>query len=106
MSTTYQDDRVSVDDEGIHIRSLLKTRHIPLADVRSARLFDLGMSRFRLIGIGPNRPRTWFPADPNRRHRKQGIELDVGRFFRVGITPDDPQAALGAIADCTNGVSP
>lgn len=103
MSTTYRDDRISVDDEGIRIRSLLKTRHIPLADVRSARLFELGMSRFRLIGIGPTRPRTWFPADPNRRHRKQGIELDVGRLLRVGITPDDPQAALDAITSRTNG---
>lgn len=103
MSTTYQDDRLSVDDDGIRIRSLLKTRHIPLADVRSVRVFELGMSRFRLVGIGPTRPRTWFTADPHRRRRRQGIELDVGRLLRVGITPDDPEAALDAITSRTTG---
>lgn len=94
MPSTYRDDRIDIDADRIRIRALFSEREIPLSKVRGVRLIELGISRYRLVGIGPEHPRTWFIADPKRRHRKQALELDVGKRFLVGVTPDDPEAAL------------
>ncbi len=97
MSPTYQDRRIVIDNERIQVRSFPRTREIALADVLGADLIELGILRYQLVGIGVTRPRTWFTADPRRRRCRHGIELDVGRMLRIGITPDDPEAALAAI---------
>lgn len=109
MATTYSDDRVEVNADRLKIRSRFKTREIPLADIRGARLIELGIGRYRLVGIGPTRLRTWFVTNPNRRRRSHEIELDVGRLFRIGVSAEDPQAALDAItknADLNQGETP
>jgi hypothetical protein len=106
MATTYSDDQIEVSADLLKIRSRFKTSEIPLADIRSARLIELGIERYRLVGIGPTRLRTWFVTNPNRRRRSHEIELDVGRLFRIGISAEDPQAALDAItknADLNQG---
>ena len=106
---TYDDGRLRIDPRGVTIRPPVarkarRTAHakcLAYDRIRAARLISLGVGsgQLRLVGVSPLRPRVWFHWDPHRRSKKAGIELDVGRWMRLGITPDDPVRALELITD-------
>jgi hypothetical protein len=95
-STVYSDDRVTLDDQSLQIRTRRSQRTIPVSDIRSAEVFPLTATggRFRLVGLDLRRPRTWFHWDPERHTKTAGIQLDIGRFFKIGVTPDDADQLL------------
>jgi hypothetical protein len=47
--------------------------------------------------LGHREPRYWASLDPGRPGKRQALVLDVGRFVRPLITPDDPDAVKSAI---------
>jgi hypothetical protein len=71
-------------------------RPVDVAGARSATVFPLTATggRYRLVGLDLRRPRTWFHWDPQRHTKTAGIQLDLGRFFKIGITPDDADQLL------------
>lgn len=106
--TSYEDPTVVVDDDGITIRNHLlpgRSRRVLFADIVDVEVIELGFfsGRHQLVGIGPLRPRTFFHWDRSRAAKQQGIVLDVGRFLRLAVTPDDPtyvaQLLRSGIAD-------
>ena len=92
----YSDDRVTLDDQSLQIRTRRGRRTILVSDIRSAQVFPLPAAggRFRLVGLDLRRPRTGFHWDPERHTKTAGVELDVGRFFKIGVTPDDADQLL------------
>jgi len=101
---SYEDTSVQADDRGITIARYGVTRaakQIPYAEVLSATVRDIGRTdgRWRLIGAGPRRIRSWYNWDRSRRTKTRAVELDTGRFFRPTVTPDDTDAFVLAISD-------
>jgi hypothetical protein len=99
---TYDDGAVSLDDSGITIKHYHlpgRTRNIPYDDIVRAEPIALrfGTGRYRLVGFSPGRPRHFFHWDGERSAKTRGVSLDVGRWRRLAITPDDPDAVLDHI---------
>lgn len=46
------------------------------------------------MGLDLHRPRSWLRWDPKRHNKTAGTQLDVGRFFTIGVTPDDVNLLL------------
>jgi hypothetical protein len=61
------------------------------------RRVDLSAARGRGRIWGTANPRYWASLDPGRPGKRQALVLDVGRFVRPFITPDDPDAVESAI---------
>ena len=49
--------------------------------------------RYRLVGMSFGRPRNWFAWDRNRNSKRIAISLDVGKWIRPTVVPEDPDAA-------------
>lgn len=93
--SVYDDQSITLGDDGITIKSYVRpgrSRHIRYEDLAGASLVTLrfGTGRYRLVGYSPGRPRHFFHWDPHRSSKTQAVSLDVGRWRRIAITPDDP----------------
>lgn len=97
----YDDGKVAGDGDGIPIRwyypwgsKRILFRHIP-----SAKAFELRpiLGKGRLWGSGDFK--HWYNLDVSRRNKDTGIELDLGRFARPCITPDDVEAVMRIVAE-------
>lgn len=102
-SPLYRDRIMSIDNEAITVDRYTLTgrpRRIPFEAIHRARPIRLRFltGRHQLIGISPGRPRTYFHWDRYRGHKRVGIELDLGRAIRIGLTPEDPDTVLKLIA--------
>ncbi len=98
----YQDSTVSADETGITINryGLTGEKRISYDEISSATVFNIGTTgRWRLIGAGPNRFRSWYNWDRSRRGKTKAIEIDTGGFFHPTVTPDDTDAFIAAISD-------
>ena len=95
----YSDSRIELGDTELRVRSLRSERRVAVGEIGTVTSFDLSRwgARLRLVGVGFDRPRTWFVWDPDRRHKTRGVELDIGRVLRLGLTPDDPEALVAAL---------
>ena len=98
----YEDETVSLGDTGITIKHYFwpgRRRHIAYGDVVGAESISLrfGTGRYRLVGFSPGRPRHFFHWDRNRSAKSRGVSLDLGRWRRLAITPDDPDRVLALI---------
>ena len=94
---TYEDDTVEIDGNNVTIKRYFirgRSKVIPLSSIRGVETFDMGplTGRWRIIGLGPGRPRSWFAWDRKRRTKSVAISLDVGRWIRPAFSPSDPAA--------------
>jgi len=92
MTTTYEDDAVSLDERGITIKNYLypgNRRFVPYETITSTEVIELGTlsGRHRLVGIGFRRPTYFFHWDRSRSVKTQAIALDTGRTMRTVISP-------------------
>lgn len=102
----YSPHSISVDGNTLNIRRLLKTKHIPLADIADVRLCPPTMATRRIVGSG-----GWFgyygwfsERDLGRYFAYYGkasdcflVTLGDGRKYMLGC--DDAQAMVEAIKD-------
>ena len=77
-----------------------RERRISRSDIRSVDSFDMGFwsGRYRLVGISPGRPRSWFTWDSSRRHKTTALVIDTGGFLQPTITPDEPDVVAELLA--------
>lgn len=100
----YDDSVVTLDDIGITVKNYYlpgRPRQIRYDNIKHSELIQLGFGtgRHQLVGIGPLRPRLFFHWDRKRSAKSHGLSLDLGRWLRLAITPDDPDQVLALILD-------
>lgn len=93
----YEDGALLLDEDGVTIKSYRRpggAKHIPYSSIRKFEVFEMGFwtGRHRLVGISLGRPRDWFHWDRDREARSTAISLDVGRWIRPTVVPEDPDA--------------
>jgi len=91
----YEDEATTLDEEGLTITSYRwpgDAKRIAYSSIRAFEVFEMGLwsGRLRLVGISFGRPRTWFPWGRSKTNRSTAISLDVGKWVRPTIVPDDP----------------
>ena len=95
--TEYEDEAILLDEDGMTIKNYRKPgdpKRIPYGTIRSFEVFEMGFwtGRHRLVGISLGRPRNWFHWNRNRSKKRTAISLDIGKWLRPTIVPDDPTA--------------
>jgi hypothetical protein len=98
----YEDTTVSVDGDGITIKRygmLGSPRTMSFDAITTVTAKSLGsFGRWRLVGSGPGGgSRNWYGWDRDRQTKEKAYSLDVGRFWRPTVTPDDPESFLTAL---------
>ena len=91
----YEDDMVVLDDDGVTIKNYRRrgdAKRIAYGDIRDIDVFEMGIwsGRYRLVGISFGRPRNWFHWNPNLGAKGAAIGLDVGKWIRPTMVPEDP----------------
>jgi len=102
MSSEYRDRWIECTPEGIRVRGYYfpwGTKHIPYSSIRSVERVDIGPLTGRARIWGTANPRYWASLDPQRRQKKAALILDLGRFVRPFLTPEDPDAVEAAIRE-------
>jgi hypothetical protein len=96
----YQDRWIECTPDALVIRGyyfpLAGRKVVPYRSIRSVQSFQMGVFTGRGRIWGTTNPRYWAHLDPGRPHKTVGLLLDLGRFVKPAITPDDP-AAVEAI---------
>jgi hypothetical protein len=100
--TRYEDDGILLGEDQLTIKSYRwggNARRIAYRSVRSFEVFEMGLwtGRFRMVGISVGRPRNWIPWGRSRTNKSTAISLDVGKWLRPTIVPDDPAAVDGIL---------
>jgi hypothetical protein len=67
----------------------------------SLRRVEMSTFTGQMRGWGTSNPRYWASLDPKRRQKSVALILDVGRYVRPFITPDDPDAVEAIIREQT-----
>jgi hypothetical protein len=102
MGGEYRDRWIRATPDGIDIHGYYfpwGTKHIRYSSIRSVRRVDMTVLRGKGRIWGTSNPRYWASLDPKRPSKKVGLVLDLGRFVRPFITPDDPDAVEAAIRE-------
>jgi hypothetical protein len=98
----YHDRRITTDDGGIAIHGYYfpwGTKRISYPTVRSVTRMSIGALTGRGRIWGTANPRYWANLDVGRPRKSVGYILDIGRFVRPFITPDDPVAFEASLAE-------
>jgi hypothetical protein len=102
-SPLYRDRWIECRPDALVIRGyyfpFAGTRVIPYRQIRSVQSFPMGIFAGRGRIWGTTNPRYWAHLDPGRTHKTVGLLLDLGRFVKPAITPDDPAAVEAIIRE-------
>ncbi len=96
----YRDRWIECNAAGLRIRGYYfpwGAKRIPYRSIRSLSRVELGALTGRGRVWGTANPRYWASLDPRRPRKRVGLVLDLGRFVRPLITPDDPDAVEACI---------
>ena len=107
MESRYRDRWIACSSDAIAIRGYYfpwGTKHIAYKKIRSARRVEIGTLNGKARIWGTSNPRYWASLDPQRPRKSVALLLDVGRYVRPFITPDDPDAVAALISECA-GIS-
>lgn len=102
MDSIYRDRWIECTDTALRIRAYYfpwGTKTIPYASIRSLRRVEMGAFTGRGRIWGTTQPRYWASLDPARPRKTAGLILDLGRFVRPFITPDDPERVEAVIRE-------
>ncbi len=103
----YDDGLVQLDLDGLTIRRyyfpLGTSKRISYARIKGVQEKHMGAltGKGRLWGSGDLR--HWFPLDPRRPQKEKALVLDVGKWLRPVITPEDPDRVLALLQEYTSG---
>jgi len=98
----YKDRWIECTDDTVRVRGYYfpwGTKRIRYSRVRSVQRVALSMFRGRARLWGTSNPRYWASLDPHRGSKHEGLVIDLGRFVRPFITPDDCAAVEAAIRE-------
>ncbi len=101
----YQDTWIACTDEGIRIRGYYfpwGTKRVPYGKIRSVQRVTMTAMRGKARIWGTANPRYWASLDPKRSRKTYALILDLGRFVRPFITPDDCDAVEAIIKKHAN----
>ncbi len=99
----YDDGLVILDADGLTIRHyyfpLATSKRIPYARIKGVQEWRMGLltGKGRLWGSGDFR--HWVPLDLRRPQKQKALILDLGRWVRPVITPDDPDRVLALLEE-------
>jgi hypothetical protein len=102
MESQYRDRWIECLPDRIDVRGYYfpwGTKTIAYSSIRSARRVDLTAFSGKWRIWGTSNPRYWASLDPQRPTKTVGLIIDVGRFVRPFITPDDPDAVEAIIRE-------
>jgi len=102
MENSYRDRWIECPSADVAIRGYYfpwGTKRIPYGSIRSVRRVALSTFRGQLRIWGTSNPRYWASLDPQRPKKSVGLILDVGRYVRPFITPEDPDAVEAMIRE-------
>ncbi|KUL51413.1 hypothetical protein ADL22_06355 [Streptomyces sp. NRRL F-4489] len=105
MATTtppYEDHWITCTEDAVRVRGYYfpwGTKTIPYTKIRGVRRREMGMltGQGRIWGTG--HPRYWASLDPERMSKSTALILDLGRYVRPFLTPDDPDAVEAVIRE-------
>ena len=94
----YEDEVILLDEDAATIKNYRKqgdTKRIEYKSIRNVEKFEMGIwsGRYRLVGMSFGRPHNWFAWDRNRNKKRVAIGLDIGKWIRPRVVPEDPDAA-------------
>jgi len=102
VSEDYTDRRIVCAADGLRLHGYYfpwGTKRIRYASIRSVERVQIGALTGRGRIWGTANPRYWANFDPTRPKKKFGLILDLGKFVKPFITPDDPERAEAVIRD-------
>ncbi|MGA2528091.1 MAG: PH domain-containing protein [Acidimicrobiales bacterium] len=100
MESQYRDRWIECSDDGIQIRGYYfpwGTKRIPYSKIRSVRRVEMSTFKGQMRVWGTSNPHYWASLDPQRRHKSVALILDVGRYVKPFITPDNPDVVEAII---------
>lgn len=103
----YDDGRIACDQAGLRIRwyYLWGAKRVPYHSIRAVTELQLtgrnSVRRWRIWGSGDFV--HWWNLDPKRPTKTTALVLDVGRYVRPTITPDDAAAVEQILAKRRGG---
>ncbi|MGH9106336.1 MAG: hypothetical protein ACRDZX_10970 [Acidimicrobiales bacterium] len=97
----YRDKWIECTPEELRVRFYYPwgTKRIPYNAVRALTRVALSASRGKPRIWGTANPRYWASLDPRRPSKPEGLILDLGRFVKPFITPDDAEAVEAVIRE-------
>lgn len=104
--TIYQDDTVTVTQDGLTLHSYRwkgDRKDIPASSIEDVERFEMGTwsGKYRLVGIGFGRPRSWFAFGKSSTNRKTALSIDTGALIKPTFVPDDVDAVETALQEMT-----
>lgn len=97
---TYQDRWIECTGDEVRIHGYYfpwGTKHVPYTSIRKVRRLDMGLLTGRTRIWGTANPRYWASLDPKRPLKRVAYVLEIAKFVRPFVTPDDPDAFEAAI---------
>jgi hypothetical protein len=97
----YDDGEIACDDSGLLIRRYYPwgSKRVPYSSIKGVRRLPIRVRKWRIWGSGDFR--HWWNLDPRRPEKDTALELDLGRWIRPTITPDDVQAVEELVQEHT-----
>jgi len=98
----YRDRWIECTSEALRIRGYYfpwGTKTVRYASVRAVRRVEIGAFSGRARIWGTAHPRYWASLDPGRFSKRDALILDLGRFVRPVLTPDDAAAVEAVLRE-------
>ena len=103
MTTLYSDKRIVCDEDGITIRWYrfpFGDKRIPYSAIHAVKQRELSrLERWRIWGSLDLR--NWFNLDLRRPKKTKAVVIDMGRWTRAVITPDDTDSVTRILQEKT-----
>ena len=105
----YEDDAVVLDDERILIKNYRwprDERSIAYREIEDVEVFEMRFwtGRHQLVGLPLMRPRNWFSWNRSRKGRHTAVGLNLGRWTRPTIAPEDAAMVADILRKRSNQV--
>ena len=100
MAVLYSDPGLELTDQALRISRYYGPwgpKTVPLAEIRQVRRYRMGLLTGRGRIWGGTGWHSWANWDSGRPRKRIGFSVELGRFFRPLITPDDPAALNRAL---------
>ena len=99
----YDDAGLMLDEDGITIRRyyfpLATPKRIAYNKIRGIRAKPMSWLSGKGRIWGTSDPRYWLPLDVARRSKQTLLILELGRWVRPCITPEDPTRVIALLRD-------